>query len=207
MFDFKVIVWDFDGVIIFSNPVREEGFREIFKEFSQEQVERLLDYHRVNGGLSRYVKIRYFYEEILGREITQEHINVLASDFSKVMLKKLGNQELLNREWLNFMETVGDNYIHHIASGSDGKELNMLCNSLGIAEYFQSINGSPTPKNQLVGDIISRNAYSKSDVVLIGDAINDHEAAMVNGIAFRGYNNNDLRRKGPYIDEFNELYE
>ena len=61
----KNILWDFDGVILSSMHIRDWGFREIFKTFKKEDVQKLLDYHNLNGGLSRYVKIRYFYEEIL----------------------------------------------------------------------------------------------------------------------------------------------
>ncbi|MCT7599787.1 hypothetical protein [Aliarcobacter butzleri] len=32
----KTIFWDFDGVILHSMPIRDYGFREIFKEFDKE---------------------------------------------------------------------------------------------------------------------------------------------------------------------------
>ena len=57
----KNIFWDFDGVIIDSMPIREFGFRRIFKDFNKEKVELLTDFHRENGGLSRFFKIRYFF--------------------------------------------------------------------------------------------------------------------------------------------------
>ncbi len=61
----KNILWDFDGVIIDSLAVRDYGFREIFKEFDKVLVEKLIKYHSINGGLSRFHKIRYFFNEIL----------------------------------------------------------------------------------------------------------------------------------------------
>ena len=36
--DFKVVLWDFDGVIIDSNPVREYGFRQVLRDFPENQV-------------------------------------------------------------------------------------------------------------------------------------------------------------------------
>ena len=56
----KNILWDFDGVILDSMEVRDWGFKEIFSSFDKSKVDLLLDYHRKNGGLSRYVKIRFF---------------------------------------------------------------------------------------------------------------------------------------------------
>ena len=61
----KTVLWDFDGVIIDSMKVRDWGFEEIFKDYDQELIDKLLAFHRKNGGLSRYVKIRYFFEELI----------------------------------------------------------------------------------------------------------------------------------------------
>ena len=61
----KTILWDFDGVILDSMKIRDWGFKEILKKFNKEDVKSLLKYHRENGGLSRYVKIRYFFEILL----------------------------------------------------------------------------------------------------------------------------------------------
>ena len=70
----KTILWDFYGVILESMKVRDWGFRKIFKNFDDKKVEELLAFHNLNGGLSRYLKIRYFYEHILRRDITKEEV-------------------------------------------------------------------------------------------------------------------------------------
>ncbi len=41
----ETIFFDFDGVILNSLPVRDYGFRKIFKEFNDVLVNRLLEYH------------------------------------------------------------------------------------------------------------------------------------------------------------------
>ena len=65
----KNILFDFDGVILDSMPIREYGFRKIFENYDVALVEKLLVYHNQNGGLSRYVKIRYFFEKLLYKKI------------------------------------------------------------------------------------------------------------------------------------------
>ena len=205
MSDLNVIVWDFDGVILFSNEVREAGFVSIFEDYDKELIEKLLDFHRTNGGLSRYVKIRYFFEELLNQPISDEQVEDLAGKFSEIMKSKLSDTNYLNPDWLNFMKVHHSSFTHHIASGSDEVELRGLCKSLGIEHYFISIHGSPTPKNTLVSEIMNQNRYSTKNVVLIGDAINDFEAASVNSIQFRGYNNTTLRGYGDYLNYFGEL--
>ena len=75
---FKTILWDFDGVILDSMKIRDWGFEEVFKNFKKKDVESLLRYHRKNGGLSRYVKIRYFFEVLIGKTISEKEVLVYA---------------------------------------------------------------------------------------------------------------------------------
>lgn len=191
----KNILWDFDGVILDSMTIRDWGFREIFKSFDDDKVEALLDYHSSNGGLSRYVKIRYFYEKILRKSITDDQVQKLANEFSVLMKNELVNPENLINHSLNFIKKNYENYNFHIVSGSDEKELRFLCKELKINQYFISIHGSPTPKNQLVKDLLKSYDYKVKETCLIGDSINDYEAAIVNDIEFEAYNNSSLSEK------------
>ena len=201
--DFEVILWDFDGVIIDSNSVREFGFREVLKEFDSEQVEQLIDFHNANGGWSRYVKFRYFYEEILKRPISESKVQELANSFSSIMVESLPNPELLIDETVRFIQEMHSQRKQmHIVSGSDGNELRSLCEQLELSKYFVSINGSPTPKPALVKEIITGGKISTSKYCLIGDALNDYDAANENAIQFFGYNNEGLKKYGNYLEEF-----
>lgn len=202
--DYKVILWDFDGVILDSMPVRYKGFEEVLKFYPEDQVEQLLKYHSRNGGLSRYVKFRYFFEEIRKESVENELINELAVKFSEIMLKSLQEESLLINDSVNFIKNNYTNFDMHIVSGSDEIELNILCKSLGLSTFFKSIHGSPTPKSTLVKSILSKHNYDTEEVVLIGDSINDFEAARKNSIDFYGYNNAELTHYN-YLNSFAEL--
>lgn len=200
---YKAVLWDFDGVIMDSMSIRDRGFEVTLSEFQKEQVQRLLDFHRLNGGLSRYVKFRYFYEEILKEPITDEIVMLYASRFSEVMMELLIDERLLIDDSLNFIKKYHKQVPMHVVSGSDGRELYEICERLNIAKYFISIQGSPTPKKELVKNLILKYGYQRDNVVLIGDSINDHEAAVLNGISFIGYNNLNLKEiSNDYIEHF-----
>ncbi|AXX84947.1 HAD family hydrolase [Aliarcobacter skirrowii] len=202
----KTIFWDFDGVILDSMPIRDYGFREIFKDFDKDIVDKLVRYHTLNGGLSRYVKIRYFYNTLLGQDVSDEKVQELANRFSTIMKAELTNKKYLIDETVYFIEKNYKNYNFHIVSGSDEKELNYLCKELEISKYFKTIEGSPTPKNDLVKNILEKYNYNSKECVLIGDSINDYEAANVNAMKFYGYNNEKLREVSNfYIEKFNNL--
>ena len=100
----KYIIWDFDGVIVDSDEIRVLGFREVLQWYPKDQVEDLIEYHQRNGGLSRYNKFRYFYEEILNKEITEEKVGEYAQQFSKIMLEKMTDKAILIQGTVNFIE-------------------------------------------------------------------------------------------------------
>lgn len=199
-----VFFWDFDGVLLDSNKVRDKGFIDVLSEFPKQQVDQLLAFHRVNGGLSRYVKFRYFFEEVRGESITEDEVNKWASLFSKQMKQLLVDDSLLIRETIDFIQKNHQLFPMHIVSGSDGKELRFLSEALKISSYFNSIDGSPTPKKQLVANVILNHGYDIKNCLLIGDSINDYEAAEENRITFYAYNNPELRSYN-YIESFVDL--
>lgn len=199
----KNILWDFDGVIIDSLAVRDYGFREIFKEFDKVLVEKLIEYHSINGGLSRFHKIRYFFNEILKKDIDDKEVKAYADKFSLIMREELVKSKYLILDSVNFIKENYKKYNFHIVSGSEHDELNFLCQKLQINHYFHSINGSPTPKIELVKNLLIKENYKKSETILIGDSINDYEAAKENNIAFYGYNNKTLKDVSrEYINSF-----
>jgi phosphoglycolate phosphatase-like HAD superfamily hydrolase len=204
--EYKVILWDFDGVILDSMPIRGHGFEAILENYPAEQVAKLMEFHENNGGLSRYVKFRYFFEKIRGEKISEEQILELANQFTIIMLGLLLDEKLIIKDSVNYIKHNTKAQEMHIVSGSDGVELKQICEFHGLSDFFKTINGSPTPKNELVKQLTSRKGYTAEDFVLIGDSLNDLEAAQINGIDFCGYNNPNLQSKNAlYIELFQNI--
>ena len=201
---YQTIFWDFDGVIMDSMVIRDMGFVSIFSDYDHKQVEKLLEYHRYNGGLSRYVKIRYFFEKIIGVNCSEEMVYNYASKFSKIMLKLLNNRDLLISDSIEFIKENRKRFNFHIVSGSDQAELKKICQNLELEKYFLSIHGSPIPKKELISNILATSNYSTTNCCLIGDSINDYQAAKENSIKFYAYNNEMLQKEHSYIVSFKE---
>lgn len=198
---YNTIFWDFDGVIMDSMDIRDLGFRKVLKKFPKVQVDELIRYHRANGGWSRYVKIQHFLTNIAKTDCSEKIINGYASKFSEIMLDLLVNPKHLIQDSLDFIK-ANQHYNFHIVSGSDHKELNFICQELGLSSLFISIHGSPIPKIELVKTLLKNYKYSLKDCCLIGDSTNDFEAADANTIDFYGYNNRSLAKKHKVIDAF-----
>lgn len=201
--DKSVILWDFDGVILDSIQVREFGFKKVLENYLKYEVKKLLTFHEENGGLSRYVKFRYFFENIRNEELSEKKLKEFTQAYSEIMRNELTSKENLISETVKFIRDNQRKYTMHIVSGSDGEELRYLCDCLNISAYFESISGSPTPKIDLVGDLIKKYNYIPKNLCLIGDSENDLEAAELNKIDFFGFNNPSLKEKGKgYINSF-----
>ncbi len=87
-------------------PIRDYGFKTIFEEFDKDLVDKLLEYHTLNGGLSRYVKIRHFYNNLLNQEVSDEKVQELADKFSTIMKAELTNKKYLIDETVDFIEKI-----------------------------------------------------------------------------------------------------
>ena len=190
----NIIFWDFDGVIISSLQIREMGFRTCLNEYPKKHVESLIRYHRKNSGWSRYVKFEYFFKKVIKEKYTKNDINRLANSYSNSVKHLLIDKSLLIKRSMDFIKRKYRKYKMYIVSGSDGVELNEVCRSLGISNYFKSIYGSPEPKKDILKRVLRDFEYDPAECLLIGDARNDYDAAIENNIAFLGFNNKKVEK-------------
>jgi len=201
----KIIFWDFDGVIFDSMKIKSYGFMELFKEYDELSLKKMEEYHYLHGGVSRFDKIRYFYTDILSKDISEDEVGIFADKFAKIIEKKLFNRDNLIMDSVDFIEKNYKKYKFHIVSGAENNELNRICDTFDLSKYFITIEGSPTKKDILVKNILEKYFYNQYECILIGDAITDYNASKKNGIGFYGYNNINLK-KFDYIDSFESFY-
>ena len=187
------IIWDFDGVIVDSNHIRENGFRHIFSRYSEQQISNLLEYHNNTGGVSRLIKIKYFYHNILRLQLSSKDLQQYGDRFKRYMLTHLKDKSIIIDEIVEFVASTQSEYSHYICSGSDGSELREICQHLGLANYFKAIEGSPPSKQKLLYEMLKNYSLDSKKCIYVGDSIIDMEASEACGVRFVGYNNVQLR--------------
>ncbi len=188
----KNIIFDFDGVILDSVPVKTEAFRKLFSRYPKAIVDKFIEFHLENGGVSRYEKIKYFFNELLRKSIDEKEVLEFANKYSELTKLELANEKYLIEDSLEFIKDNYKKYNMHIASGADENDLKYICDKLDLSKYFLSINGSPTKKSEIVKNILGLNKYKKNETIMIGDSITDYNTAITNGIKFYGYNNETI---------------
>ena len=185
--NYKHLIFDFDGVLVESNEIRFDGFRSLFCNYPSYEVEKLIQFSRANGGLSRYKKIRYFFEEILNEPISVDNIQALAKQYSNLVKQKVISAEPVIGS-LEFLSSYKGKCDFAIVSGSDQEELREVCQVRRISDYFVEILGSPEGKESNLLLLMARMHWRKESCLFIGDSINDLTAAKACGIDFLGRN-------------------
>ncbi|MFH1310132.1 MAG: HAD hydrolase-like protein [Candidatus Omnitrophota bacterium] len=178
----KAVIFDFDGVILESADIKTEAFRELFSKYP-EKIEKIVEYHLLNAGISRYVKFRYFYENILGRSLSKEKELKLGDAFSKIVLEKVLSAPFVKGA-LEFLTEPNFCYNFFIASGTPEEELHSILRERNIDKCFKEAHGSPKTKPDVINDILHRYNLVNSEAVYVGDAESDRKAAEETRVFF-----------------------
>ena len=201
------IVFDFDGVMVDSNHIRVEGFRTLYASEAGEALEAFMQYVRMNCGLSRYRKIRYYYEHIQQRQVAPAVIERDAQRYSHIVEGAVANAPEIPGA-VAFLES--NRYCYHfgLVSASDQNELRGICRQRGIDHYFDAILGSPEEKSANIGSLLRDLGWNRESTVYVGDSVNDREAAGIAGIDFIGFGRGNFSTGAQNhltIDSFEQL--
>ena len=178
----EAVIFDFDGVLVESSEIKTEAFRRLFRGYP-DKVDAIVEYHKENMGISRYVKFRYFYEKILGQELSRDKETELGERFSRLVREKVITAPFVTGT-LDFLNAHYTEMPFFIASGTPQEELVYITRKRGLSRYFKEIHGTPRKKPEIIEDILSRYSWPPSNVIFVGDAESDLKAAQETGVCF-----------------------
>lgn len=179
----RLIVFDYDGVILDSNKIKTDSFQESLFDEDPVLVKQFLDYHKINGGVSRYNKIKYFYHELKNDKNADDIINAKIELFGSIVEKKLLSAKFIPGI-KQFLVTCHERQISCVVcSGGKEEEVRYVSSSLSIDKYFKNIYGSPKTKTDILG-VINDEYLLDESVVYFGDARSDYLAAKEYNIKF-----------------------
>jgi len=181
--NYQTLVFDCDGVVLNSNKVKTQAFYEATKHFGHESAQALVDYHVVNGGISRYLKFDYFLANILQTSPNQSILDELLNRFSLAV--KQGLMECDVAEGLDEvrLKTPKANWL--IVSGGDQDELRDVFALRGLRNYFDGgIFGSPDDKDKILAREKANQNIDSNPALFVGDSKYDYLAASKAGLDF-----------------------
>ena len=181
----QAIFFDFDGVLVDSNPTKTEAFRTLFRKYNEEIVTDIVTHHQQHGGISRVEKIRYAHQHLIKQPLTEQGVADWATQYSKLVLEKV-----IEADWIRgakeFLDSVPGNLPIFVISGTPETELREIIDRRKMSGYFGEILGSPIKKTVHIRNLLSDYHLVPDRCVFIGDALTDYDAARETGLKFIG---------------------
>ncbi|WP_308621243.1 HAD family hydrolase [uncultured Desulfovibrio sp.] len=181
----ECLVFDCDGVILDSVPVKTRAFARLAEPFGPEARDRFVMYHTVHGGVSRYRKFAWFFREVLGREITPEESETWGRRFAEYALDEVRRCALIPGA-ADVLETWRGRLPLYVCSGAPEEEVRVVLAERGLADIFTGIHGSPPAKAELLARIVAGAGVPPEAALMVGDAVTDRDAAEQVGTRFYG---------------------
>lgn len=179
---FKIIILDFDGVILESLDIKTKAFLKVYQDYP-EHADEIAQYHLQNGGVSRYNKFVHINTNILGIPIDDNKTEELAKRFSEAVVDEMLKCPFVNGalEFLNKYSTLSRLYV---ASGTPQDELRFIVEKCELAQYFDGVYGTPRTKAEIIQDILNKENVDNNEAVFVGDAMTDYDGAKEVNVPF-----------------------
>lgn len=179
--NYQTIALDCDGVILNSNKIKTESFYEIALPFGNEIAIHFLNFHKKNGGISRFNKIQYLVREILKQDDVLLELELLKK-FSELINQRLIKSEVSS--YLDSLRLAAPDSKMLVVSGGEQEELRKLFIIKNIDCYFEGgIYGSPKSKIDIFTQLLNKKEINMP-AIYIGDSEYDYFAVNKLGIDF-----------------------
>jgi phosphoglycolate phosphatase-like HAD superfamily hydrolase len=179
---YKSIIFDCDGVILDSNPIKTKAFYKVALSFGHDNATELVEYHKVNGGISRYKKLEYFITNILEIELNKSLLESLITSYSLEVMNELLSCRIAEDFFNSSSGSIGAKWF--VVSGGDQTELRDVFACRGLLQFFSGgVYGSPKTKEDIIGELLTLNELT-FPVLFIGDSKYDYKVSQEFGFDF-----------------------
>lgn len=179
--DYETVIFDCDGVVLNSNAVKTRAFYNAALPYGDRAAQQLVSYHLINGGISRYEKFQYFFNNVVplatGPDI-EELLTAYGTNVRQGLLRCEIEPSLIHLR----NDTARSRWM--LVSGGDQQELIDIFSERELNKLFDGgIFGSPSSKSEIFQREQDRTTIS-GRAVYLGDSEYDHRSASEAGIDF-----------------------
>jgi phosphoglycolate phosphatase-like HAD superfamily hydrolase len=179
---YRSIVFDCDGVLLDSNRLKTEAFRRAALPYGADAANRLVEYHRRYGGISRYVKFEHFLSSMVAPGTAGPGLNELLASYASHVREGLLSCRAAEGLAELRLRTPSARWL--VVSGGDQAELREVFAARGLETMFDGgIYGSPDSKDAIIEREIRAGAL-RLPALFLGDSRHDLEVARRHGIEF-----------------------
>ncbi|MBO6971805.1 MAG: HAD family phosphatase [Prochlorococcus marinus CUG1431] len=170
----KLHIFDCDGVLILSNRLKTESFNEIASKFVPKKlVNKFIDFHKANGGVSRWEKFSYLRNIALDYQLPS--VDDLCDQFASLVDSKFNKISPVPGALDYIEQLVKESAIIYVVSGGEQSQVRRILMNLKFNIDPERIFGSPISKDIHFGNI--RNMHKFLDTMTYGDSLLDAKCA------------------------------
>ncbi|OFZ52062.1 MAG: hypothetical protein A2381_06015 [Bdellovibrionales bacterium RIFOXYB1_FULL_37_110] len=172
-----IFIFDCDGVVLDSNQFKTDAYYEILKNFDDQKALDFAQFHRENGGISRFVKFELFFQKYLGSVNFKELAQEASRQYAVLTIQKLKTAKV-NEGFFDLLKIIkGKKYI---VSGGAQDDLIDVFKFKKMDQLFDGIYGSPPDKYQIFEGL----NIDVNKAIYFGDSRFDFEVANFFNVDF-----------------------
>ena len=178
----RAIVFDFDGTLVDSNPIKRRAFELCFSEFA-EQRKDILAYCGAHHHTPRGDKFRYVYEQILRQPYTPRITRQLHTQFEMATTQQIIEAAEI-RGATAFLNVACQTHQTALLSSTPHQMLLTILEGRGWRRWFTTVQGAPVQKANWLRRFRTSHGFSASELIFFGDSQEDADAAQTAGCLF-----------------------
>ncbi|MCG6878086.1 MAG: HAD hydrolase-like protein [Deltaproteobacteria bacterium] len=206
----RIIVFDFDGVIIDSNQLKFDAFFQIFPEnrIPREIIQKVLERQRER---TRFKIIEAILKRACGEHgfepgELQRNIHRYAEAYNRIVEQgAIDCREIPGIR--NTLEELSNFHPLYINSATPIEPLRRIVSARGLSPFFREIYGGPAPKSENLRLILQTESVTAEKMLFVGDAESDAEAAATTGCCFIGLRNAFNRFSDETFDVIDNIWD
>lgn len=200
----RILILDFDGVIVESNNAKTEAFRELFNMFPS-HADHMMAYHHEHVSVTRFAKFDHLLQRLGKKDDRRLRANMVEM-FSLLVRKRMLEVPLVPGAE-TFLQTIATKLPMYLASVTPTEELEEILVHHNLLHWFRNVYGCPPwTKPEAILNILSTEKISPSEALLIGDSAGDQRAAHETGVQFLG-RDSGLPFDEPVPKQFPDMHE
>lgn len=180
----RVVILDFDGVLLDSESAKAAVFDEVFAMYPP-YTHAMREYNDAHVPLPRRIKFEHCVFQIMGRPNDVAAVDAMTRQFSERVVEAVSASAEV-RGASRLLAEFGARVPLYVASVTPEPELRTVIARRGWTERFAAIFGHPMPKTEAIAAALERERVAPSEAVFIGDARADLAAAKLAGVEFIG---------------------
>jgi phosphoglycolate phosphatase-like HAD superfamily hydrolase len=181
----RLLILDFDGIVLESNGVKTEAFREVFSAYP-DHLDAMMRYHDATPSAPRRAKFEHLVYERLGQPGNRVLVDDLLIRFSSRVRARLRTCALVPGA-LEFLDEFAQRVRTYLVSVTPEADLEATLADRDLRRHFAAVYGCPPwTKTTAVADILRASGEAADRAVLVGDSPSDLQAAGETGVEFVG---------------------